>query len=255
MRATPRVSRRSPAASRAWPSWPRSRRRHSPLSTAGTPGPSPPTPTCGRCRPIGREDLGDQAAVPVPLHLAAHLDPGYEGFGHRRPAARWPRHQNVWSSSGASMRCRLTSHDDRVAVDDLAGPVRQSVRRLSARIRSLCLPHAGAMPRGAIQVTARPRAQRGRLQTWSGAGYGVPKCRHPDTSPFSCRASTSDSLSSSGACTPQRIGASSITDTPHLGNIRVPAGRAQLMKVGLERATGVVPGLPLTKATLWRARL
>jgi hypothetical protein len=32
----------------------------------------------------------------------------------------WPRHHNVWSSSGASMPCSLLpGHDDGVAVDDL----------------------------------------------------------------------------------------------------------------------------------------
>jgi hypothetical protein len=59
--------------------------------------------------PLGEKIL---AAVPVPLdhHLAAHLDPGYErlkGNQRHRPA-RWPRHQNAWSNSGASMPCSLT---------------------------------------------------------------------------------------------------------------------------------------------------
>jgi hypothetical protein len=63
--------------------------------------------------------------MPVPLdHLAAHLDPGYWGSRAANDIAPhaicWPRHQNVWSSSGASMPCRqLPGHDDGVAVDDL----------------------------------------------------------------------------------------------------------------------------------------
>jgi hypothetical protein len=63
----------------------------------------------------------------VPLdHLAANIDPGYEGLegcqGHRAARYLQARHWNVWSSSGASnpgKHDHLPGHDDGVAVDDL----------------------------------------------------------------------------------------------------------------------------------------
>ena len=49
----------------------------------------------------------------------------------------WPRHQNVWSSSGASMPCNLTSSPATTMVSPsmtLAGPVSESVRRLNVKM-------------------------------------------------------------------------------------------------------------------------
>jgi hypothetical protein len=50
--------------------------------------------------PIGREDLRDQATMPVPLdHLAAHVDPAIRASRAANDivprAICWPRHQNV----------------------------------------------------------------------------------------------------------------------------------------------------------------
>jgi hypothetical protein len=64
--------------------------------------------------------------VPVPLdNLAANLDTGREASKAANDivphAICWPRHQNVWSSSGAAQPDQLPGHDDGVAVDDLGG--------------------------------------------------------------------------------------------------------------------------------------
>ena len=90
--------------------------------------------------PLGEKTL---ATVTIPLdHLATDLDPGREGLlqgGQRHRAARYllARHQNVWSSSGASMPCSLASYPATTMVSlsmTLAERVRQPVRRLNVKI-------------------------------------------------------------------------------------------------------------------------
>ncbi len=67
--------------------------------------------------------------MPVPLdHLAAHLDPGYEGLegGQRHRAARYllappPERLVQFGGVDAVQPDQLIGHDDGVAVDDLGG--------------------------------------------------------------------------------------------------------------------------------------
>jgi hypothetical protein len=64
--------------------------------------------------PVGREDLGDQATVPIPLDRpAANLDPGREGLkggqGHRAAHELLALPPEWLVQFGASMPCSLTS--------------------------------------------------------------------------------------------------------------------------------------------------
>ncbi len=134
--ATPMVSRTFPATCRVRPFAPRPRRRHSRWSTAGTPGPSPPTPASARYRPRWERSTCDEAAVPIPLdNLATDADTGREASSAAIAIVpqdmHLPRHQKVWSNSGASMPCSRTSCSATTIVSPsitLAGPVRQSGR-------------------------------------------------------------------------------------------------------------------------------
>ena len=94
----------------------------------------------------------------------------------------WPRHENVWSSSGASMPCSLTSCPATTMVSPsmtLAGPVSESVRRLNVKMAtrrpSIRLPYA-AIPyrRRSIRRVGLPlrvlRRIRGSLGMHRAAG-------------------------------------------------------------------------------------
>jgi hypothetical protein len=82
--------------------------------------------------PVGREDLGDDPAVPIPLdRLAANLDPGRDGLeqGHH-PAhvflALPPERLVQFGGVDAVQPHELPGHDDGVAVDDLGGAGQQN---------------------------------------------------------------------------------------------------------------------------------
>jgi hypothetical protein len=79
--------------------------------------------------PVWREDLGDEAAVPVPLdYLAAHLDPGYECLegGQRHRAGRYlvappPERLVQFGGIDAVQPEQLPRHGDGIALDDRGG--------------------------------------------------------------------------------------------------------------------------------------
>ena len=110
------------------------RRRRNPSSTAGTPGPR--TRASGRCLPVRREDLGDEAAAPVPLdHLPAHLDPGYEciegGQRHHHQLLAPPLERLV--QLGSVDPCGLTRSPAQATNQDLRVMLtRLSMRRILA---------------------------------------------------------------------------------------------------------------------------
>jgi len=122
---SPGVSRRCPSTSRTWPR---------PSATTSfieyrRYDRSRQDQPAADVDPVEREDLGDQAAVPVPLdHLAADLDAGYEGLQGRQrhraaPHLLAPPHERLVQLGGVDpvQPHELSGHDDGVAVDDLGG--------------------------------------------------------------------------------------------------------------------------------------